>query len=54
MWMIPIYFPPHSYKKELETMTQKIRIYSQDMRMEIGIEKYAMLIMKKKKRETME
>ena len=38
-------------KKELEIRMQTIRIYSQDIRMEIWIEKCAMLIMKKEKRE---
>ena len=33
-------------EKELETLIQTIRIYSQDRRMEFSIEKYAMLIMK--------
>ena len=33
-------------EKVLETLIQTIRIYSQDIRMEFGIEKRAMLIMK--------
>ena len=33
-------------EKELETLTQAVRIYSQDIGMEFGIEKHAMLIMK--------
>ena len=33
-------------KKELETLTHAVRIYSQDIGMEFGIEKCAMLIMK--------
>ena len=33
-------------KKELETLIQTIRIYSQDTGMEFDIEKCAMLIMK--------
>ena len=41
-------------KKELETLIQTIRIYSQDIGMEFGIEKCAMLIMKSVKRETAE
>ena len=32
-------------EKELETPIQTIRIYSQDIVIEFGIEKYAMLIM---------
>ena len=40
--------------KELNTLIQTIRIYSQDIGMEFGIEKYAMLIMKGGKRETIE
>ena len=39
-------------KKKLETLQQIIRIYSQNIEMESGIEKCAMLIMEK--RETME
>ena len=39
---------------ELETLIQTIRIYSQDIEMEFGIEKCAMLIMKSRKQETME
>ena len=38
-------------KKELETLIQTIRIYSQDTGMEFGIEKCAMLIMKNRKRQ---
>ena len=34
-------------EKELEPLTQTLRIYSQDLVMEFGIEKYTMLIMKK-------
>ena len=33
-------------EKELETLIQAVRIYSQDLRMECCIEKCAMLIMK--------
>ena len=33
-------------KKELETLIHAVRIYSQDIRMEFGIEKCAMLVMK--------
>ena len=36
-------------EKELETLTRTIRIYSEDIEMEFGIEKYAMLIMKREK-----
>ena len=34
-------------EKELETLIHPVRIYSQDIGMEFGIEKYAMLVMKK-------
>ena len=37
-------------KKELETLIQSVRIYSQDIGMEIGIEKFAMFVMKSGKR----
>ena len=37
-------------KKELETLIHAVRIYSQDIGMEFGIEKCAMLIMKSDKR----
>ena len=37
-------------KKELETLLHAVRIYSQDIGMEFGIEKYAMLVMKSGKR----
>ena len=40
-------------EKELETLIQTIRMYNQEMRMEFGIEKFSMLIIKKRKRETM-
>ena len=36
-------------EKELETLIQKIRVYSQDIKMEFGIEKWAMLVMKSEK-----
>ena len=39
-------------KKELKRLIQTERIYSQDIGMEFGIEKCAMLIMKRGKRET--
>ena len=35
--------------KELETLINTIRIYSQDIGMEFGIEKCAMLVMKRGK-----
>ena len=41
-------------KKELETLIQTIRMYTQDIGMEFGTEKCTMLIIKKEKRETME
>ena len=41
-------------EKELETLIQTIRIYNQDVGMEFGIEKCAILILKNKQRETME
>ena len=37
-------------EKELETLIQTVRIYSQDIGMEFGIEKCAMLVMKSGKR----
>ena len=39
------------YEKELETLIQTIRIYSQDTGMEFGIEKCIILIMKSGKRQ---
>ena len=41
-------------EKEFGTLIQTIRIYSQDVGMEFGIEKYAMLIMESGKREITE
>ena len=38
-------------KKGIEILLQTIRIYSQDIGMEFGIEKYAMLTIKKEKRK---
>ena len=38
-------------ENELETLIQTIGIFSQDIRMEFGIEKCAMLIMKKRKKK---
>ena len=32
--------------KKMETLIRTVRIYNQDLRMEFGIEKYAMLVMK--------
>ena len=37
-------------EKELETLIHVVRIYSQDIGMEFGIEKCAMLVMKSRKR----
>ena len=37
-------------EKELETLIHAVRIYSQDIGMDFGIEKYAMLVMKSGKR----
>ena len=37
-------------EKGLETLINAVRIYSQDIGMEFGIEKYAMLVMKSGKR----
>ena len=37
-------------EKELETLIHAVRIYSQDIGMEFGIEKCAMLVMKSGKR----
>ena len=39
-------------EKELETLIHAVRIYSQDIGMEFGIEKCAMLVMKSGKRLT--
>ena len=36
-------------EKELETLIHAVRIYSHDIRMEFGIEKYATLLMKRGK-----
>ena len=41
-------------EKELEALIQTIRIYNQNIRMEFGIEKCAMLIIKSGKREQTE
>ena len=38
-------------EKELETLIHTVRIYSRDIGMEFGIEKYAMLVMKSGKRQ---
>ena len=37
-------------EKELKTLIQAVRIYSDDIRMEFGVEKCTMLIMKSRKR----
>ena len=37
-------------EKELETLIQTVRIYSQDIGMEFGIEKCAVIVMKSRKR----
>ena len=41
-------------EKELETLTQVKRIYSQDIGMEFGIEKLTMLIMRSEKQQIIE
>ena len=41
-------------KKELDTLIQTVRIYSQDIGMEFGIEKCDLLVMKSSKRHMME
>ena len=41
-------------KKELETLIQAVTIYSDDIKMEFGIEKCAMFIMRNGKRQKME
>ena len=41
-------------KKELETLIQAVRIYSDNIWMEFNIEKYATLIMKSRKQQMME
>ena len=38
-------------EKELKTLIHPVRIYSRDIGMEFGIEKYAMLVMKSGKRQ---
>ena len=38
-------------KKELEALIKAVRIYSQDIGMEFGIEKCAMFVMKSRKRQ---
>ena len=43
-----------NWKKELVTLKQSIRIYSQDIEMKFGIEKFIMFIMKSRKREITE
>ena len=42
------------YEKELETLKHAHRMYSQDIGMEYGIEKCAMLVMKSGKRHMSE
>ena len=42
------------YKKELENRIHAVRIYSQDIGMEFGVEKCAMLVMKSGKRHLTE
>ena len=41
-------------EKELETLIQAVRIYCEDIRMEFGIEKCAMLVMKSGKQHMTE
>ena len=41
-------------EKELETLIRTVRIYNQDIGMEFGIEKYAMLVMKSGKQHLTE
>ena len=41
-------------KKEFETLIQTVRIYSQDIEMEFGVEKCAILVMKNGKRHMTE
>ena len=41
-------------EKELQTLIQVVRIYSHDIRMEFGIEKCTMLIMRSGKRQMKE
>ena len=41
-------------EKELETLIHTVRIYSQDIGMEFGIEKYAMLVIKSGKGHRMD
>ena len=42
------------YEKELETIIKTLRIYSQDIWIEFGINKWAMLVMKSGKRHITE
>ena len=41
-------------EKELETLIQTVKIYSQDIKMEFGIEKWSMLVMRSGKRHMTE
>ena len=52
MYMGDIYLP--KMKKELETLIQAMKIFSEDISMELGIEKYAMLMIKNGKRQMTE
>ena len=45
---------PHQNEKELETLIQTIKIYSQNVIVEFEIEKCATLMMIKETKETME
>ena len=51
-WMISRYLP--KMKNNPEALIQTVKIISQDIAMEFGMEKCAMQIMKSGKRETME
>ena len=46
MYMDDIKLFPKSEKKKMETQIHTVRIYSQDIGMEFGIDKCAMLVMK--------
>ena len=50
MYMDDIKLFAKNEKKKMETLIHAVRIYSQDIRMEFGIEKCVMLVMKSGKR----
>ena len=42
------------HEKDLETLIHAVKIYSQDIGIEFGIEKYAIQVMKSRKRHLMD